>query len=271
MPDTISAVYRGDAVAAEAQTIASAFSHLVLLQGLSDREIREVASQFHLRTFPAQATVFEEGEASRMLWILISGRVRLSHATADGRQHIVCLRGPVSVLELGPVLDGRPFSSGATALDESVLAFLPRQAIAPISARHPILVRNVIDELCQELRRRDISTAIATLRDARGRIACALMQLARQFGHPIDDGIRIDFRLSRQDIADIAGVTLETAIRVLSSLQRQGIIRTQAQIIEIAVPDGLMEPAGCDDCQFDCTVFGHRGRLPLTNGRSHNH
>ncbi|MCC6383043.1 MAG: Crp/Fnr family transcriptional regulator [Dehalococcoidia bacterium] len=271
MPDTISVVFRSDPAAAEVQTIASAFSHLALLQGLSNSEILEVAGQAHLRTFPAQGTIFEEGEASRMLWILLSGRVRLSHATADGRQHIVCLRGPVSVLELGPVLDGRPFSSGATALDESVLAFLPRQAIGPLSTRYPILVRNVIDELCQELRRRDISTAIATLRDARGRIACGLMQLARQFGRPVEGGIRIDFRLSRQDLADIAGVTLETAIRVLSSFQRQGIIRTQAQIIEIVAPDGLVEPAGCDDCQFDCTVFGHRGRVSPTNGRNYSH
>jgi CRP-like cAMP-binding protein len=113
----------------------------------------------------------------------------------------------------------------------------------------------VIALLCREVRQRDIVTAIGSLKDARGRIACCLLQLAREFGVREGQTIRIAYRLTRQDIADRAGVTIETAIRVLSEYQQQGIIRTQSQIIEILDVPRLQEPPQCGECQFDCSVF----------------
>jgi CRP/FNR family transcriptional regulator len=119
----------------------------------------------------------------------------------------------------------------------------------------------VVDQLCIELRQRDISNAIAALRDARGRICCALLQLLREYGTTVNGAHRIDYRLTRQDIADRSGVTLETAIRVLSEFQRRGIIRTQSQVIDILNLPMLKQIAECRDCQFDCSVFASPVKL----------
>ncbi len=245
----------GEAAAFDKAAIAQTLGQCALLRGLSDSDVAEVAELAHARAFPAQTDIFAEGEPCRGLWILASGRVRLYHSAADGRQQVVSFRSPVMALELGPALDGRAFTTTATALDDVVMVILPRATLVTIEQRFPVTVRNVIDHLCQELRQRDISTAVASLKDARGRIGCALIQLAHQYGTPSGKGIRIAYRLTRQDVADISGVTLETAIRALSDMQRQGIIRTTAQIIEIVDAEGLRGPTQCDECQFDCSVF----------------
>jgi CRP-like cAMP-binding protein len=245
----------GEAAAYDKSAITRVLSQCALLNGLSDNEVAEVAELAHARAFAPQADIFAEGEPCTALWILASGRVRLYHSAADGRQQVVSFRSPVVALELGPALDGRAFTATATALDDVVMVILPRSTLITIERRFPTTVRNVIDQLCMELRQRDISTAVASLKDARGRIGCALLQLAYQYGTPSGSGVRIAYRLTRQDVADISGVTLETAIRALSEMQRQGIIRTQAQIIEIVDMKGLRGPTQCDECQFDCSVF----------------
>lgn len=246
-----------EASAADRALLVRQLAQCSLLTGLSDEDVAEVAALSRLRAVPAQTDIFTEGQPSGVLWVLLAGRVRLYHSAADGRQQVVSFRAPVSVLELGPALDGRAYTATATALDEVVLAMLPRSTLATLSRRFPVTIRNVIDQLCLELRQRDIATGVATLKDARGRVGCALLQLSEQFGLRSNGSVRINYRLTRQDVADISGVTLETAIRVLSDFQRQGILRTQAQIIEILDEDALRDPTACEECQFDCSVFGN--------------
>lgn len=233
----------------------AALERCPLLAGVSPEDVCEIAADCRTADFDAQEEIFEEGQHCDGLWVLAKGRVRLYHSDADGHQHIVSFRGPSAPLELAAALDGRPYSASATALEPCTLIFLPHAMLSALSRRYPITIRNVVDQLCIELRQRDISNAIAALRDARGRICCALLQLLREYGTAVNGAQRIDYRLTRQDIADRSGVTLETAIRVLSEFQRRGIIRTQSQVIDILNLPMLTQVAQCAECQFDCSVF----------------
>ncbi|MBA4180214.1 MAG: hypothetical protein C0506_06445 [Anaerolinea sp.] len=245
----------GRAVALNHERTVTALGQCPLLTGLAREEIEGILARSTVQHFPAQRRVFEEGGRSRGAWVVTAGRVRLHHLMADGRQHVGGFRSPGSVLELTSALDGRPYMSTATALESSEMVLVPRALVSELARNYPITVRNAIEQLCLEVRQRDITTAIASLKDARGRIGCTLLWLATQFG--VDDGktTRIDYRLTRQDIADRSGVTIETAIRVMSDLQRRGIIRTHSQIIEILDIEKMRDPARCEECQFDCSVF----------------
>lgn len=226
-----------------------------LLFGIADDDLHDIAAVCTTATFQPQEQIFAESEPCRGLWVLGEGRVRLYHADAEGRQHVVSFRGPHSPLDLAPALDGRSHSASAIALETCNLVFVPRSMLVTLSREYPITIRNTLDQLCLELRQRDIATAIASLRDARGRICCTLLQLAQQYGLRVPGALRIDYRLTRQDVADRSGVTLETAIRILSDLQRKGIIRTQAQVIDIVDLAGLQHSSECEECELDCSVF----------------
>ncbi|MCK9519365.1 MAG: Crp/Fnr family transcriptional regulator [Dehalococcoidia bacterium] len=245
-----------------ALTASDVLHRCVLTAGLDEAHIERIARASRMYSFSAQSEVFEEGEPSKGLWILGRGRLRLVHVMADGRQQVVGFKGPDMPVELTSVLDGRPYTATAVVQDDAVLVFLPRPVLLSVVRRYPVTLHNAIDQVCLEMRQRDIASAVTTLKDSRGRIACGLLHLMRQFGTQDENGVRIGYRLTRQDIADRAGVTLETAIRVISEYQREGIVRTKSQIIEIVDMRRLMAYAGCDDCQFDCSVFAGNRRKP---------
>ena len=233
----------------------AALERCPLVAGLSRDEIEEILSRSTVQYFAAHRRVFDEGDRSRGAWIVADGRVRLHHLMADGRQHVGGFRAAGAALELTSALDGRPYMSTATTLEPSELVLVPSVVVSDLARHYPITIRNAIEQLCLEVRQRDITTAIASMKDARGRVGCTLLWLARQFGVTEDKKIRIDYRLTRQDIADRSGVTIETAIRVMSDLQQRGIIKTQSQIIEILDIEKVRDPTRCEECQFDCSVF----------------
>lgn len=231
-----------------------------LVAGFAREDMDWVVRRVRVRSLAAGTDVFTESEPCEGLWIVAAGHVRLYHSFAEGRQQVVGFLAAGSSLDLATAIDGGPHATSATAMDDSVLVLVPRDALSEIATRYPEVMRNAMWQLCMEIRRHDIASAVASQKDARGRIGCTLLQLARQHGVREGNALRIDCRLTRQDVADRAGVRIETAIRVLSDLQRQGVIRTRAQVIEILDVMELQRPAECEDCLFDCSVFSSTSR-----------
>lgn len=261
----------GGAASRRHERIMAALKRCPLVTGLSREEIEEILSQSSVHYFPAHRRVFEEGEQSRGAWVITDGRVRLHHLMADGRQHVGGFRATGAALELTSAIDGRPYMATATTIEPAEIVLVPRTVISEMGLNYPVTIRNTIEQLCLEVRQRDITTAIASMKDARGRIGCTLLWMARQFGVTEGDTTRIDYRLTRQDIADRSGVTIETAIRVMSNLQQRGIIRTHSQIIEILDIDQVRDPARCEECQFDCSVFASASESATSFPAPHTH
>jgi CRP/FNR family transcriptional regulator len=241
------------------ERILSALERCSLVDGLSHEAVAEIAARSSVHRVSANHRLYEEGDKSAGLWIVTSGRVRLVHLMADGRQHAVGFHAPTSPLDLSAALDGRPYMATAMPLVDSEFVLVPRSFLRELGRLYPVTIRNAIDLLCLEVRQRDITTAIAALKDARGRIGCSLLQLARQFGVTKGSALRINYPLTRQNIADRSGVTVETAIRVMSELQQRGVIQTDNQIIDILDITQIADEISCEGCQFECSVFARRG------------
>ncbi len=238
--------------------IADALRKCALVSGLGETEVAAIAARTSIQRVRANRRLFEEGDECRGLWIVTSGRVRLLHLMADGRQHAVGFHAPTTPLDLGAALDGRPYMTTAMTLVDSEVVLVPKPLLSDLGRDYPVTIRNAITQLCLEVRQRDITAAVAALKDARGRIGCSLLQLARQFGVQDGSAIRINYPLTRQHIADRSGVTVETAIRVMSEMQQQGAIATDNQIISILDIKRISEAISCDGCQFQCSVFAER-------------
>ena len=234
----------------------TALERCAIFHDLDRCDLAAVVGAVKPRSFAARTDVFIEGGPCQGLWILVAGRVCLYHSSANGRKQVVSFCTPFSALELGAALDGRAFTATATTLDDAVLVLLRRSALLTLVRRCPLANQNIIDQLCADVRRLDLATAVAGLKDARGRIICCLLQFAQRYGVPIGNGIRISFQVTRQNIADASGVTVETVIRVLGELQRQGVVATRAHVIEIADMARLRVAGTCDDCLLDCGYSG---------------
>ncbi len=227
-----------------------------IFEGLTHAELAAVAGIAEVHYFPPRSVMFAELQPCAGLWVLAAGLVKLHHSSPEGREHIVAFASPPAPLVLWAVLDGLPHTETATTFGPVTALFLPRQAFLELLRHRPVITGAVIQQLCRELRVRDIAGGVGALKDASARLACRLVQLAREYGIPTPAGICINIRLTRRDLAASIGVTLETAIRALSRWQREGLLSTREQVIEIHDFAALQQIAGCDRCQFDCSVFG---------------
>lgn len=233
-----------------------ALARCPLFVGFGPAELVAAAEACTVRRFPKGAAISIERDSCAGVWVLAHGSVKLHHSARNGQQHIVSFASAPAALPLWAVLDGRPQTETSTTLGPVTALFFPRSAFLELLRHRPIMAAPAIQSLCAEVRVRDISGGVGAFKNAHQRLACRLLQLARGFGKPEGTGVRIELRLSRQNLASCVGVVLETAIRALSGWQRAGLIHTDDQFIAIHDVSALQTAAGCTDCLFDCSVFG---------------
>jgi CRP/FNR family transcriptional regulator, cyclic AMP receptor protein len=237
-------------------------SRCKLFQGLEREGLLAFAGAARTHVFRAGTDLYAEGDVSNGLWVVAKGRVRLHHADSAGQYHVVRFHAAGSILNLASAIDGRPLATAATALNDVVALYIPRDELLDIGRRHWAATRNALNLLCLEIRQRDVAAAVGALKDARSRIICSLLQMAREFGVWTGTGVRIDYQLSRQDIAEQAGIRVETAVRALSDLRTLGMVETEDQIVELLDVAALRDINECSTCELDCAVF-NREPVPV--------
>lgn len=230
-----------------------------LFSGLNISALTEIARASEIRPVRARRTLFEEGDQCEGLWIVAKGHARLHHTDFDGRQFVMKFCEPGEAIQLSPAVDGGTHGLGGTAQEDSVFLLIPAAVIHGAIQTNPEFAQKTINALCLILRRVNVGATTREFLDAPSRIRCALIRFAYEYGVRSAGGVRIDYRLTRQDIADCVGVTVETAIRVLSQMQHDGVLTSDdARLIEIPDFEGLQRSAGCDSCQFDCRAIFNR-------------
>jgi CRP/FNR family transcriptional regulator len=192
--------------------------------GVEDRErLAEVAL---LRRWPRGSFVFHEGDPSDHFLVLAEGRVKVFKVTPAGRHLILEIFGPGDPLGTVAVYEERPYPATAEVLEDAELVAVPRAAFFALLDSRPTLVRGLL--LAMTHRLVELTTRLAELTGGRieTRIARLLLKLADDLGQPGDGGTFIPLSLSRQELADLIGTTIETCIRIMSRLGKEGVVRT---------------------------------------------
>ncbi len=198
-----------------------------LFKSLSDEDWRDVVQFLYGHCYPADSYLFFQGDPPEALYIIWSGRVKLVRHTDQGRDVVVTVLGPGQLIGEMAVFDGRPYSMTAVTLEETAVVTIARNDLMTIIQRYPEVSFEVILELNRRLRLcTELVRSLAVDR-VEQRIARALLRLKDLGGAPAPEGegVMIDIHLTRQDIAEMTGTTVETAIRVMSRFRKEGLIR----------------------------------------------
>ena len=191
--------------------------------------------------------IFYEGNQAYGLYCVFSGRVKLYKTGVDGRQQIVRITGPGDLLGYRSLFADEPYSATAEALEDATICCIDKNAFFPLLNKNPDLSLSVIKKLSMELRHaEELATSIAQ-RSVRERMAELLLMLKGAYGKPGKKGITIDLQLSREELAEMIGITQETAIRLLSEFKKDGIIEVQERNITILNPKALLETARIEE------------------------
>lgn len=198
---------------------------LPLLADLPEPDLSLLASQTRVDQFEREAAIFYQGDACDRVWLLRQGRVKIVYHEVDGREVILEMISPGEVFG-GAVLFLPQHPATAKAMEDSETISFSSDSYSQFLFTYPQITLKIIRLLGARLHSMMGLQILAGERVER-RMAHIILKLANRVGRTEPDGILITIPLSRQDLADMAGTTLETAIRTMSRFRSQGIIETR--------------------------------------------
>ena len=191
---------------------------------LEEEGLKECDEHKTTHRYTKGQVIFYAGNRASGLYCIFSGCVKLFKSGVDGKEQTVQLLGPGELLGYRALLAAEPYSVTAEALEDAVICCVEKNSFFPLLLKNPELALDIIKKLSHELGMvEDLATSLAT-RSVRERMAELLLILKEAYGKPVAKGTHIELQLSREEMADMIGVTQETAIRLLSEFKKEGLI-----------------------------------------------
>lgn len=179
-------------------------------------------------------TIFRAGDPAEAVHIVREGRVHLMKFLESGQASTTCVMTKGETFCCLPALDRKPYPVDAVAAVDSIVVHVPTAAFHELLQRNPSFLQESLCLFCDRLR--DVEHKSCAMSDSvERRLAQTLMTLSKKFGPTIP--------LTKHELADMAGTTVETAIRVLSHLKKQGVVRSARGSTSIQKPQILQRLA----------------------------
>ncbi len=197
--------------------------------------VTELAAIRQNSFYPAGAVLFVEGEASRGLYILCSGRAKLTATSPQGRSVIVRIANVGEVMGLSGTISNTTYVATAETLEPCQVNFLPRAEFHRFLRNHAEVAVRVAQHLSMELRRAYHQVCQVVLAPtARARLASLLLDYCARNG-----GGRFQLRLTHEEVGEIIGATRETVSRTLADFRKEGLLQIRGPHITIQRPEAL--------------------------------
>jgi CRP/FNR family transcriptional regulator len=199
----------------------------VMFRRLSPDDLQRLAAVAHAREYDKGATLFREGDEADSLYVVADGRVKVSKMTVRGTEIILEIFGPGDPVGAVAVYESRAYPASGVALEPTTCLLIPRRAFFSLLETYPTMVRGLLTGLTHRLV--ELTSRLADLSGGRvdARLARFFLKVADEMGRRRDDGIFIGLMLSRQEIADMIGTTIETSIRIMSRWSKENIVKTE--------------------------------------------
>lgn len=199
---------------------------------LSHGELQYLGEEKRNNVFKKGGVVFYEGNRSHGLFCIFSGKIKLHKLGEDGREQIVRFATKGDVLGYRSLLGSEPYSTTATAIEDSAVCYIPRDKFLETLDNNRDLSLKAIQLLSRDLRDSEERLISITQKKVIERISEALLILKNKFGY-IEDGKTLNIVLTRREIGNIANVSTESTIRTIAELVDHGAISLQGKQISI--------------------------------------
>jgi CRP-like cAMP-binding protein len=191
-------------------------------------------------------TVFQKGDEGTYMLAVLSGRIRISATSPEGREVTLNMIDAGEVFGDMALLGGKPRSADATALEDSALMVVERRHFLPHLISSNELALRVIDLLCERLRETSETLGNFAMLDLPGRLARKLLNLAGEYGKPANGRIRLDIRLSHTDLGRFVGSSRESVNKQMRAWEEAGVVAREGGRIAVCKPAVLRRIAGQD-------------------------
>lgn len=206
---------------------------------LTQREAKEISCYFVTEGFRRRQLIFSEGDPSEWLYIVIRGKVKITKLSQEGKEIILEIISPFDFFGGVAAVRGFPYPANAVAMEETEVFKVSRKDLMTIMDRFPALMLSMANNIGDRIKGSHEMLKSIALEKVESRIASLLIKLSEKAGEKTAEGILIDMNLTRQDIAEMVGTTVETSIRTTSRLSKAGILTSRGGKILIRDPEKL--------------------------------
>ena len=214
------------------------FRHL----GAADR--RRVAAATRELRVDKGATLFMQGQPAEGVWAVKQGVIHIVKSGRGGRETVLEVIPPGELFGAVVALENRPYPASALAAEPSVVWCLPASLARELCQAHPTLRSAILAQVTDRLRSAHERLQSIATEPVEQRLARMLLVLAKKLGQR-KDGI-IVLSVTRQELADMIGSTVETTIRTTSKWQQAGIVRSSRHQLRVTDPAALEKIASGD-------------------------
>lgn len=213
---------------------------------LDDAAMTAVVAAGSIRRLGAGTTIFAQGDPGHTCHSLLEGRVKIVQTRSDGGQSVLRFIGPGEMYGTVAAMMDKPFPADAVAVVDSVEIVWSVAAMRRLIREWPEIGINSTASAGGRLFELQQRVGDLTGERVEQRIARTLVRLGQQAGRRTGAGIEIDFPLTRQDLAEMAGATLHTVSRTLSAWDQRGVTASARRRIVIRDAEALAQLAAGD-------------------------
>jgi CRP-like cAMP-binding protein len=233
--------YNLDPMPKEQDRLPPSLRQAKIFTGLSDPDLDALARHFQIHTFEDNTFIAYEGDPAQTFFILLEGQVKILQTSAEGFEVILHILGPGDIIGALPVIGEGTYPASALTLGATQVASIPAADFNRLPENYPLLTRNLLRFATRVVQSSHHQIRELSTERVERRIARALSRLAGQLGREIEEGILLDFPITRQDLAELTGTTVFTVSRTLNQWERLGILELGRERIVIITPHRLVE------------------------------
>ncbi|MGH8891704.1 MAG: Crp/Fnr family transcriptional regulator [Actinomycetes bacterium] len=189
-------------------------------------------------------TLFNEGDRGDRLYVVTQGKVKLGRTASDGRENLFGVLGPGEMFGELSLFDPGPRTATATAVTAATLHGLGHDDLQPLLLQRPEVAGRLLAALARRLRRTNEAMGDLVFSDVPGRVAKALLDLAKRFGVEAEDGLRVTHDLTQEELAQLVGASRETVNKALADFASRGFLRLEGRAVVILDVERLTRRAG---------------------------
>ncbi len=214
-------------------------SNIPLFAGLAADDLDEILRDARSIRYPKETSVFVQGAVAHSFFVLLHGHLRVEKTTPQGQQIVVRYVSAGELFGVALAMALTHYPATAVAAVDSVALSWPSLAWPRLIRQFPTIAAGALQTVGNRLQDTQARVVEMSSEQVEQRVAHALLRLAKQAGRKVEQGVEIDFPISRQDVAEMTGTTLHTVSRILSAWEQQGLVEGGRQRIVLRDPHKL--------------------------------
>lgn len=208
--------------------------------GLNDADLDFALDSARAFSVRKDNPVFEQDAQAHSFYLLLHGHVRVERLTPDGQKVIARYISEGELIGIAVAMGRTSYPASAVAAVDCTVIAWPNARWEALSARIPALSANMLKTVGIRMEEAQNRVVEMSTERVEQRIAHTLLRLLRQTGRKVEEGVEIDFPISRQDVAEMTGTTLFTVSRILSEWESRGLVKSGRQRIIALQPHRLL-------------------------------